>query len=183
MIAAAHPHSVGRGLDPAVRFFLCPQRSGLRERSPGGLQAAPTSNGKSGGLSGTPRLPERSCGGVQTPPYKPAEDPNTPQNHDHKAVRGSTRQFPFDRRGGLQAAPTSNGKSGVLSGTPPLPDRSRGGVKTPPYKPTEDPNTPQNHGHKAVLGNTRQWVFPLPATFRTTGTFPGRPAGRPYVQW
>ena len=70
LIAAAHPHSVGRGLDPAVRFFLCPQRSGLRERSPGGLQAAPTSNGKSGGLSGTPRLPERSCGGVQTPPYK-----------------------------------------------------------------------------------------------------------------
>ena len=75
LIAAAHPHSVGRGLDPAVRFFLCPQRFGLRERSPGGLQAAPTSNGKSGVLSGTPPLPERSCGGVQTPPYKPTEDP------------------------------------------------------------------------------------------------------------
>ena len=63
------------GLASAARCFHCPQRSGRRERSPGGLQAAPTSNGKSGGLSGTPPLPERSCGGVKTPPYKPTEDP------------------------------------------------------------------------------------------------------------
>ena len=82
-----------RGWAAAARCFHCPQRSWLRERSPGGLQAAPTSNGKSGSLSETPRLPERSCGGVQTPPYKPTEDPNDPQNHDHKAVRGNPQQF------------------------------------------------------------------------------------------
>ena len=92
-MAATFPHSVGRGLDPAVRFFLCPQHSWLRKRPPGGLQAAPTSNGKSGGSAGTPRLPERSCGGVKTPPYKPTEDPNAPQNHNHRTGQRAPRKI------------------------------------------------------------------------------------------
>ena len=64
-----------RGWAAAARCFHCPQRSGRRARSPGGLQAAPTSNGKSDDSAGTPPLLERSCGGVKTPPYKPTEDP------------------------------------------------------------------------------------------------------------
>ena len=56
------------------------------------LGAAPTSNGKSGGSAETPRLPGRSCGGVKTPPYNPTEDPNAPQNHDHRTGQRAPRK-------------------------------------------------------------------------------------------
>ena len=81
LLSAAHQTTrggflgAGGGWAAAARCFHCPQRSWLRERSPGGLQAAPTSNGKSDDSAETPPLPERSCGGVKTPPYKPTEDP------------------------------------------------------------------------------------------------------------
>ena len=44
--------------------------------------------------------------------------------------------------GGVHAALTSSGEPGGLMGTSHLPGRSCGGVKTPPYEPTEIPNDP-----------------------------------------
>src|SRR5699024_2854668 len=72
-----------RGWAAAARCFHCPQRSWLRERSPGGLQAAPTSNGKSGVLSGTPPPAGPLLRRGQDPalqPYGRSEPPAKPRS-------------------------------------------------------------------------------------------------------
>src|SRR5699024_9944702 len=59
----------GSDLPPFCRAGSYPAVFRAAAASPGGVHAAPTSIRASGGLSGTPRLPEHPCGGGKPPPY------------------------------------------------------------------------------------------------------------------